>query len=198
MVAGERGDIIKTMHRAMTGQGLARDPQSYVIHRGLDTQPPAVGRVVGKGLAGDELTGRLHLVIDGADGRIHYAEMTEAAGEGITVGSIVEVGRAEAPPRPADRNIAEQARDNGGLYEKAKTTPATARRVQRLQSLKLPYGHFHSGGLPPARCNCRLLDRQRHPTFLAVWRLRTYRRVSQSPPRPESAASCSPPSRSAQ
>ncbi len=132
---GERGDIIKTMHRAMTEQGLARDPRSYVIHRGADRQPPAVGRVIGKGLAGDELTGRLHLVIDGADGRVHYAEMSEAAGDEIAVGSIVEVGRVKAPPRPADRNIAELARDNGGLYE-----PAVHLAAAR-ESLRIPDGN---------------------------------------------------------
>ena len=75
--------------------------------------------MIGKGLAGDELTGRLHLVIDGADGRVHYVEMSEAAAGETRTGSIVEVGRAEAPPRPADRNIAELARDNGGVYEPA-------------------------------------------------------------------------------
>lgn len=127
----ERGDIIKTMHRAMAEQGLARDPQSYVIHRGTDRQPPTVGRVIGKGLAGDELTGRLHLVIDGADGRVHYADMTETAGDEIAIGSIVQIGRAEAPPRPADRNIAELARDNGGFYEPAKHL-LTAQDTMRL------------------------------------------------------------------
>ena len=133
---GERGDIIKTMHRAMTEQDLARDPQSYVIHRDVDTQPPTVGRVIGKGLAGDELTGRLHLVVDGADGRVHYAEMAEAAGEDIGVGSIVEVGRAEAPARPADLSIAELARENGGLYE-----PAVHLRAAR-DTMRLPDGNY--------------------------------------------------------
>ncbi len=133
---GERGDIIKTMHRAMTEQGLRRDPQGYVIHRSADRQPPTVGRVVGKGLAGDELTGRLHLVIDGMDGRVHYAEVTEVAGDEITVGSIVEVGRAEAPARPADRNIIELARDNGGIYE-----PAIHLRTAR-NSMRLPDGNY--------------------------------------------------------
>ncbi|NIA70346.1 relaxase/mobilization nuclease and DUF3363 domain-containing protein [Pelagibius litoralis] len=133
---GKRGDIIKTMHRVMAEQGLARDPHGYVIHRGADRQPPTVGKVVGKGLAGDELTGRLHLVIDGADGRVHYAEVTETAGDGITVGSIVEVGRAEARSRPADRNIAEQARDNGGLYG------PIMHLVAARDSMRLPDGNY--------------------------------------------------------
>jgi hypothetical protein len=116
---GERGDIIKTMHRATMERGLARAAGDYVIHAGADEQKPTIGKVIGKGLAGDELTGRLHLVIDGADGRVHYVELSELMAGEIRIGSIVEVGRAEAPPRPADRNIAALARDNGGIYQPA-------------------------------------------------------------------------------
>lgn len=116
---GERGDIIKTMHRALTERGLARGAGDYVIHRGADKPEPTVGRVIDKGLAGDGLTGRLHLVIDGADGRVHYVELSEAAAGEAGIGSIVEVGRAEAPPRPADRTIARLARENDGIYEPA-------------------------------------------------------------------------------
>jgi hypothetical protein len=87
--------------------------------------------VIGKGLAGDELTGRLHLVIDGADGRVHYAEVSEAAADEIKIGSIIEVGRAEARLRPADRNIAELARDNAGIYEPA-IHLSTARDTMRV------------------------------------------------------------------
>ena len=135
---GERGDIIKTMHRAMTGRGIERDPGDYVIHRGADRQPPTIGKVIGKGLAGDELTGRLHLVVDGVDGRVHYAEVSEAAGDGIMVGSIVEVGHAEAPPRPANRTIAELARANGGVYE------PEAHLAAARESLRIPDGN-HEG-----------------------------------------------------
>jgi type IV secretory pathway VirD2 relaxase len=116
---GERGDIIKTMHRALSERGLARAAGDYVIHASADAQTPTIGKVIGKGLAADELTGRLHLVIDGADGRVHYVELSDAAAGETKIGSIVEVGRAEAPPRPADRNIAELARENGGIYEPA-------------------------------------------------------------------------------
>ena len=116
---GERGDIIKTMHRAIMERGLARGADDYVIHAGRAEQKPTVGRVIGKGLAGDELTGRLHLVIDGADGRVHYVELSEAVAGETRTGSIVEVGRPEAASRPADRNIAELARENGGVYEPA-------------------------------------------------------------------------------
>ncbi|WP_329603550.1 DUF3363 domain-containing protein [Acidiphilium iwatense] len=55
--------------------------------------------VIGKGLASDERGDRVHLVIDGADGRAHYVELSEAAARSTRTGSIVEIGRAEPPPR---------------------------------------------------------------------------------------------------
>ena len=33
-----------------------------------------IGRVVGKGLAGDEMSERVYLVIDGIDARVHHIE----------------------------------------------------------------------------------------------------------------------------
>jgi len=114
---GERGDIIKTMHRAITERGLARGADQYVIHHGPDQESTIIGRVIGKGLASKEMTDRIHLVIDGIDARVHYAEMAEAAAGEIKTGSIVEVGQARAKPREADRNIAELARESGGIYE---------------------------------------------------------------------------------
>ena len=53
---GERGDIIKTMHRALERDGLAGDrhPSRYVLHRENVTER-IVGRVLDKGLGGDEM-----------------------------------------------------------------------------------------------------------------------------------------------
>jgi type IV secretory pathway VirD2 relaxase len=115
---GERGDIIKTMHRAITELGLAHGAGDYIVHDG-PADRPVIGRVIGKGLAGDEMGDRVHLVIDGADGRAHYVELSAAAASETRTGSIVAIGRAEPPPRPADRTIAAFARDNSGSYEPA-------------------------------------------------------------------------------
>ena len=70
---GERGDIIKTMHRALADHGLAeeRGVSQYVPH-GSRTAEPVIGRVLGKGLAGDEMGERVYLVVDGVDGRVHH------------------------------------------------------------------------------------------------------------------------------
>jgi type IV secretory pathway VirD2 relaxase len=102
---GERGDIIKTMHRALQAQRLARDPASFWIH---DTTPstPIVGRVIDKHLS-DELGENFALIIDGVDGRTHHvAGIDRARIEDISIGGIVEIGSIEAGRRPADRAIA--------------------------------------------------------------------------------------------
>ncbi len=62
---GMRCDIIKTMHRAMADQGLARGSGSYVIDGGGDG-PPILGQLVEKGLH-NELTGEAYVVIDATD-----------------------------------------------------------------------------------------------------------------------------------
>ena len=53
---GIRGDIIKTMHRAMTGAGREPDVTGFALH-GDDPVDPVLGRLVERGLH-DELRGR--------------------------------------------------------------------------------------------------------------------------------------------
>ena len=102
---GERGDIIKAMHRALQRQGLAEDrhPAGYVVHRENATER-ITGRVLDKGLGGDEMGERVRLVIDGVDGRVHHVEMDAARAEEVGRGMIVVAG--SAPPRPARRGSA--------------------------------------------------------------------------------------------
>jgi type IV secretory pathway VirD2 relaxase len=103
---GERGDIIKTMHRALTERGIEHAAGDYAIHRDRLEQGAVIGRLVEKGLPGDQLGDRMHLVIDGIDGRAHYLEIADAAQvEETRIGSIVEIGRAKPELRPADQNI---------------------------------------------------------------------------------------------
>ena len=113
---GERGDIIKTMHRALEREGLADDRHSarYVLHREKATER-IVGRVLDKGLGGDEMGERVRLVIDGVDGRVHHIEMDAALAEDVGRGMIVAAGSAPAGPRAADRNIIDVAGE-GGVY----------------------------------------------------------------------------------
>ncbi|MDO5619887.1 MAG: DUF3363 domain-containing protein [Paracoccus sp. (in: a-proteobacteria)] len=87
---GERGDIIKRMHRALTDRGIERGSSSYVLAaESLDV--PVIGRLVQRGLD-DELKGTAYAVVDGVDGRSHHIRLPhlDAAGDSAP-GSIVEL-----------------------------------------------------------------------------------------------------------
>ncbi|BCA57502.1 hypothetical protein HMP06_0271 [Sphingomonas sp. HMP6] len=110
---GDRGDIVRTMQKAMRAEGHDRDPMSFQIH---DAAPamPIVGRVVDKHLS-DELGENLTLVIDGIDGRTHHISgVDQAKVADARIGSVIEIGATDAGPRPADRAIAGMAED--GIY----------------------------------------------------------------------------------
>lgn len=112
---GERGDIVKAMNRALRRHGLERGAEAYVVHDGrLDR--PVTGRLIGKGLAGEGLDDRLHLVIDGVDGRTHYVEVAATAADEAKIGMVVEVGPERVGPRAADSTIARMAAEEGGVY----------------------------------------------------------------------------------
>lgn len=110
---GERGDIIRNMHKALKADGLERDPLTFQIHDGPPAKP-IVGRVVDKYLS-DELGENLTIVVDGIDGRTHHvAGIDPARVEDARIGSVVEIGPADTAQRPSDRSIAAIAED--GVY----------------------------------------------------------------------------------
>ena len=122
---GERGDIVRTMQRALGGAerplDIHTDPSSSAA--------PVIGRVAGKGLA-DELQDRGYLVVDGIDGRAHYVELPAGAGlADYPKGAIVEVRAAANEPRPADRAIAALAQTDG-LYRTGEHLADAERRVR--------------------------------------------------------------------
>ncbi len=82
---GLRGDIIKTMHRALTERGLDRAFDDFVINA-PDKSPPIVGRLVETGLH-DELSGEAYAVIDGVDERAHHIlfRSSEAFGPEVNI-----------------------------------------------------------------------------------------------------------------
>jgi type IV secretory pathway VirD2 relaxase len=116
---GERNDIIKTMHRALADHGLAdfRGVDRYAIH-GSGGSEKVIGRVVGKGLAGDEMGERIYLVIDGIDARVHHIGFSDPTRlDTVRTGMIVEAAPAVSGPRNSDRNIAMVANDGAGIYQ---------------------------------------------------------------------------------
>ena len=86
---GDRGDIIRTMHRALARGDREPDAGTFAIHG--DDQPSVLGRLADRGLQ-DELKGSAYVVIEGVDGRAHHVRFgsLEATGD-ATVGAVVEV-----------------------------------------------------------------------------------------------------------
>jgi type IV secretory pathway VirD2 relaxase len=140
---GERGDIIKAMHRALTREGLAeaRPIAGYVLH-GEKTTEPIVGRVLDKGLGGDEMGERVRLVIDGVDGRVHHIEMDPARAEEVQRGMIVAAGAGPAGPRASDRNILALA-GKEGIYRPAKHLEQAVGAIERLGGDSAAYVRSH-------------------------------------------------------
>ena len=134
----ERGDILRTMHKALRGE-----QRELVLETALVM--PILGRIAAKGLA-DELNDRGYLVVDGIDGRAHYVRLPVGADLVVLpMGGIVEVKPA-GRERAVDRNIAGIARE--GLYRSADhlvqlrqegaADPQTAldAHVRRLEALR--------------------------------------------------------------
>lgn len=119
---GERGDIIKRMHRALIERGIERGSASYVL-AGESLDVPVIGRLVERGLD-DELKGTVYSIIDGVDGRTHHIKLPhlDAAGDGPP-GSIVEL-RAYEDARGA-RRVALAVRSDLDLGAQVGATGAT-------------------------------------------------------------------------
>lgn len=139
---GERGDIIRTMQRAMGGV----QRELAVFQSGEDGRA-IVGRVAGKGMA-DELYDKGYLIVDGTDGKAHYVALPPRSElEQYPTGAVVEV-KSTADVRAADHNIAALAVD--GVHRtdhhlavaQGQATPdrdpreVVAAHVRRLEALR--------------------------------------------------------------
>jgi type IV secretory pathway VirD2 relaxase len=86
---GIRGDIIKTMHRAMSGADREPDIAGFAIH-GDAPADPVLGRLVQRGLD-DELKGSAYAIVEGVDGRTHHLRFSDLELTGdARPGAIVE------------------------------------------------------------------------------------------------------------
>ncbi|WP_087047729.1 relaxase/mobilization nuclease and DUF3363 domain-containing protein [Caballeronia ptereochthonis] len=139
---GERGDIIRTMQRAMSD----RQRELSVFEPSKEGRP-LIGRVIGKGLV-DELYDKGYLIVDGTDGKAHYIALPPRVElEQYPTGAVVEV-KSSADARTADRNVAALVVD--GIYRtdhhfavaKGQATPdrdpgeVVATHVRRLEALR--------------------------------------------------------------
>lgn len=120
---GERGDIIKRMHRSLADHGIERAAAGYVLAtEEIDT--PVIGRLLERGLD-DELRGSAYAIVDGIDGRIHHIRLRDLDATGDSApGSVVELrryddmkgrGRVVLAVR-SDLSIEEQVRAGGATW----------------------------------------------------------------------------------
>ena len=131
---GARGDIIKTMHRAMAGLKAERAPTDFAIHS--DRPEPIVGRLAARGLD-DELKGTAFAVIDGVDGRVHHIRFASIeATTDVPPGGIVELRRyTDADAR---ERIALAARSDLSIEAQMSAAGATWLDRRLVERDKLP------------------------------------------------------------
>ena len=86
---GIRGDVIKTMHKAMSAGGREPDVSRFALH-GEEPSEPVLGRLVKRGLD-DELKGSAYAIVAGVDGRTHHLKFSDLEMTGdAPAGAIVE------------------------------------------------------------------------------------------------------------
>ncbi|MFH1797391.1 MAG: DUF3363 domain-containing protein [Pseudomonadota bacterium] len=119
---GQRGDIIKRMHRALSEQGIERGAADYVF-AGETHGQIVIGRLVERGLD-DELRGTAWAVVDGIDGRTHHIKLpdVEAAGDSAP-GSIVELRSFE--DARGERRVALAVRSDLAIEAQTRANGAT-------------------------------------------------------------------------
>lgn len=118
-----RGDIIKTMHRAMQRGGVPFDASALAIHAEACAEP-IIGRLVARGLD-DELAGTGFAIVDAIDGRTHHIRFDDLEWTGdAKPGAIVELRHWEGRDGTArlslalrsDLPLAEQIGANGATW----------------------------------------------------------------------------------
>jgi type IV secretory pathway VirD2 relaxase len=92
---GQRNDVIATMQRAMREAKIDRPGVSFAIFEGEVSARPVIGRVAAVGLT-DEINDKHFIVIDGVDGKVHYADIGRIRPEALPgKGMIVSLEAAE-------------------------------------------------------------------------------------------------------
>jgi type IV secretory pathway VirD2 relaxase len=115
---GERGDIIKTMQRALAHEAHA--PDTYPIYEPSDSNAQRlVGRVAAFGLA-DELHDHYYAIVEATDGRNHYVSVGLVDPfEFPSKGAIVAIDPVRATATRSDLTVAAIATARDGQYSAA-------------------------------------------------------------------------------
>jgi hypothetical protein len=115
---GERGDVIRTMQRALSARGHGSAAAEQVIYEPQAVDSRAlIGRVIERGLS-DELNDRHYLIVEAIDGRVNYIHIGRSDfADAPAAGSIVRIEPVRLGVREADRTVVAIAEANGGRYD---------------------------------------------------------------------------------
>ncbi|MBL4800367.1 MAG: relaxase/mobilization nuclease and DUF3363 domain-containing protein [Emcibacter sp.] len=139
---GERGDIIKRLHRSMKN----KNPYNLRIYDVTNSENNRlVGQVIDKGLS-DELNDRYYITIDGIEGQLWYVDVGNSKDiQDVPVHGIVSITSSSPGIKPADKLIAEISAQNGGYYSpdihnrfNPKDSPEFIQaHIRRLEALRM-------------------------------------------------------------
>lgn len=114
---GDRGDILKAYHRAMTHAKLDRSLDGEPIYDPMSNHAqPITGRVIEKGIL-DDVNDRSYIILDTLQGEALFVETgREANLVQIERGMVVTAGPQSYVPKASDNTIADIASKRGGIY----------------------------------------------------------------------------------
>lgn len=112
---GERGDIVKRLHRVAPG-----DTARYRFDQADELAGTFEGVVRGKALH-DEQTGQLFAAVESLRGGVHYVPLDAEPAAFLQAGDVVRVApTTEAWVKSSDRAVAAWAERHGGVYDPAR------------------------------------------------------------------------------
>ncbi len=141
---GKRNQIIQAMNRELKEVGFERRPNDLTIFHATPTEPKLVGRVIVHGFS-DELQDKRYLLIDGLDGRVHYADIGVMPMQEVPKNrTIVELTGRRSKAKAIDKTISDIAYRNNGLYgrdahalfDKKASPEFIETHVRRLEALR--------------------------------------------------------------
>jgi type IV secretory pathway VirD2 relaxase len=114
---GDRGDILKAYHRAMSRTKLDRSLDSEPIYDPAEKLArPITGRVIEKGVL-DDVNDRSYIVLDTLQGEALFVETGKEANLAqIERGMVVTAGPQTYAPKASDLIITDIASKRGGIY----------------------------------------------------------------------------------
>ncbi len=173
--AGERGDIIKTMHRGLKQAGIDAGASEYSIYDPHDEHAKIVtGTIIDRGLH-DELKDGHYILVDAEDGRVHHIVLNPIQDmDDLPMGAIVEVHPATNKLKPSDRVISEIASRNSGLYSpdahaardpsaSPEFVQAHVRRLEALRRMNIVRRFVDGSWEIPDDFSNRIAERQKVP-----------------------------------